>query len=188
MKKTPLIICLLLLAAFSGWTFYRTTNQPRIAYVRSGDLVYGYKGMKEAQEKYRLLAEQMQANADTLSFDFQRAVNTYRSEYATLSDQARKEREQQLGQQEQSLHQYIDAIKEKTSGEEQRMTQGVLNQINAFVEQYGKDHGYDIILGTTTSGNVLFGTEAIDISKQVLAALNENYHGLEPVTDSLSQR
>lgn len=188
MKKTPLITCLLLLAAFCGWTYYKTTQQPKVAYVRSGELVYGYKGMKEAEEKYQQFAQQMQANADTLQFDFQRAVTTYRNEAAKLSEKERADREQKLGIQEQTLHRYVEAMKERTSGEEERMTTGVLNQINAFVEQYGKENGYTIILGTTTSGNVLYGDPAMDISKEVLAALNADYHGIVPLNDTTAQK
>jgi outer membrane protein len=43
------------------------------------------------------------------------------------------------------------------------------------VEEYGKENGYDLILGTTTSGNILYGTEKKDITEQVLNALNNAY-------------
>jgi len=45
----------------------------------------------------------------------------------------------------------------------------------AHLEQYGKDNGYDLLLGTTDGGNVLYGTPALDITQEVLDALNETY-------------
>jgi outer membrane protein len=56
------------------------------------------------------------------------------------------------------------------------MTEGVLNQVNSFIEEYSKNKGYDLVIGTTTSGNLLYAREYMDITDEVLKALNENYH------------
>ena len=55
------------------------------------------------------------------------------------------------------------------------MMEGVLNQVNSFVQDYGRKKGYDVIFGTTLSGNILYGKEVIDITNEVVEGLNQTY-------------
>ena len=50
-------------------------NKPKIAFVRSQDIIYKYEGTVEAMTKFNNQKQQWQANVDTLKYDFQRAVN-----------------------------------------------------------------------------------------------------------------
>ena len=49
------------------------------------------------------------------------------------------------------------------------------NQIDAFIKIYAKENGFDLIVGTTSSGNVLYGADGIDVTEELLKALNEQY-------------
>lgn len=161
------IAILLSISAFSV-SVYMLVNKPTIAYVRSHDLVYEYEGMKEAQIKYQQQIQTWQANIDTLQSDYKRSI---------ASIDKTKDAEFLLQQQKIHLEQYTRAVQSKAKEEDEKITQSVLNQINTFVEEYGKAHNYDIILGTTASGSILYGIEAMDITKEVLQALNKHYQG-----------
>ncbi|MEM8565659.1 MAG: OmpH family outer membrane protein [Bacteroidota bacterium] len=152
-------------------------NAGKIAFVRSQDLIYKYEGTVEAMAEFNNQKQQWQANVDTLKFDFQRAVNRYNQEYATLSVSERQQREEGLSQQERQFQNYAGAINDKIQAADEEMMQASLNQINVFVEEYSQAHGYDIILGTTLSGSVLYGDEVLDITDELLEALNKNYRG-----------
>ncbi|MEM9856969.1 MAG: OmpH family outer membrane protein [Bacteroidota bacterium] len=152
-------------------------NKPKIAFVRSQDIIYKYEGTVEAMTKFNNQKQQWQANVDTLKYDFQRAVNWYNQEYPALSVAQRQQREEGLSKQERQLQSYASAISDKIKQANEEMMQASLDQINVFVEEYSQKHGYDIILGTTLSGSVLYGSETLDITDQLLDALNKNYHG-----------
>ncbi|MEM7106690.1 MAG: OmpH family outer membrane protein [Bacteroidota bacterium] len=152
-------------------------NVKKIAFVRSQDLIYNYEGTVEAMAKFNNQKQQWQANVDTLKFDFQRSVNLYNQDYPTLSLNDRKQREESLSQQERQLQSYASAISDKVKQADEEMMQASLDQINVFVEQYSQKNGYDIILGTTLSGSVLYGDKTLDITDRLLEALNKNYHG-----------
>lgn len=152
-------------------------NKKKIAYVRSTDLVYGYLGMQEAQRDYEQKTKMFQANVDTLQRDYQLSFSSYTTEAINLSKEEKAEREKVLMQQQESMMNYAQSLDKKMKAEDEKTTQGVLNQINSFVEEYGKQQGYEVILGTTLSGSLLYGNEAIDITKEVLESLNRNYTG-----------
>lgn len=156
---------------------YKSGKSPRIAYVRSADIVYGYLGMKEAQKAYEEKATQWQSNIDTLKRDYQRSVSKYTMEAAKMSAKEKAAAEKLLMQQEKSITNYSQSIQLKAKDEDQKMTQGVLNQVNSFVEKYAKEQGYDVVLGTTVSGSLLYGEKTMDITEEVLKVLNKEYSG-----------
>lgn len=151
------------------------SSQKSIAVVRSNAIIHGYAAMKDAQERYENKQKAWQTSVATLENELQTEVEGYRAVYASLSKEEVQQREQALTQKRDNYRQYTQALQEKAAKEEQEMMQSLLNQINSFVEQYGKEHGYDIILGTTSAGNVLYGTPSVDITDGVLKALNDAY-------------
>ena len=160
---------------------YILVSAPRhkIGYVNSGQLLEGYLGMKEARNQYQSKTQDWQRNLDTLERDFQKAVSQYQLEHSRLSVQQRQQKEATLQQMRQNLLQYSTSVQEKARKQDEQMTQGVLNQINSFVQTYGQQHGYAMILGTTLSGSLLYGEAELDITQPVLLELNQSYN---PIT------
>lgn len=178
MKGKQLLFFLLnLIVAVVAAYIFSNYNKVEVAYVRSHDLIYSYEGTKEAMVKFEGQKSQWQGNVDTLKLDFQRAISAYNKEYGQLSGEERKTREEMLGNQRQQLEVYAQAIDNKIKEEDSKLMESVLNQVNSFVEGYAKENGYDIILGTTTSGSILYGEERLDVTDEVLEALNGKYRG-----------
>jgi len=151
------------------------SRQQRIGFVRSSELVDGYLGMKEARNQYQNKSQKWQANVDTLEQDFKKTLHHFQYETSGLSVAERRKKEETLKQMQENLFQYTSSVRENARTEDEKLTQGVLNQINSFVQEYGKSQGFDVILGTTLSGSLLYGEEQLDITDQVLTALNRNY-------------
>ncbi len=178
-----LLIALTTLAILiSGLAFYQSSRSPKVAYIRSADMIYSYDGMKEAQKNFQDKMQAWQSNVDTLRLELERNFGKYNNEIGRLSMKEKAERQELLNRQQKNYTQYTQAISQKSKTEEQKMTEGVLNQVNSFVEEYSKAKGYDLVIGTTTSGNLLYAKEYMDITDEVLKALNENYHS--PVTNN----
>lgn len=176
MKKI-LIIVLPVLMVLVGMGFLSYQGQEKIAYVRSQDLIYSYAGTLEAMEKFNKEKEIWNANFDTLELNFNKAVNQYNLDYPKMNEKQRLEESNNLDNQQRQLIGYKGAIDEKIKSKDDEMMQAVLNQVNTFIKEYGKEHGYDVILGTTLSGSVLYGKEEIDITDDLLEVLNKNYRG-----------
>ncbi|MBL7788006.1 MAG: OmpH family outer membrane protein [Chitinophagales bacterium] len=154
---------------------YQTLTRPQIAFVRSQELVYGYSGMQDMHNKYELETKVWQSNLDTLKKEYETAVKQYQAEAKYLSDREKAKREQLLIQKQEDITSYSTKIESEAHKKEGEMLQGVLNQINTVVADYGKAHGYDIIVGTTEDGNLLYGNDALDITKDLSNVLNQNY-------------
>lgn len=151
------------------------SGKAKVAFVRSNELVYGYEGMKEAHALQESKTREYSNNIDTLKADFQKALSSYQSGLSGFSKEEKLAREKSLTLQQENIAKYSQGVQESIEKNDQELTQGILNQINSFVEDYAKKHHYTLIFGTTTSGNILYGEPAIDITEDVLKQLNEHY-------------
>jgi outer membrane protein len=170
-----LIVVLILFSISMGFCIWAKMSIPKVAYVRSADLVEGYIGMKEAKNLYKDKVAKWQTNVDTLKSDYEISINKYNMDMPRLSQSQKVEREELLKKQEINIRQYMSVLEQKAQEEDTKITQGVLNQINSYMKNYGEDNGYDLVLGLTIHGNVLYGKDAIDITDDVLKGLNDSY-------------
>jgi outer membrane protein len=166
------LILSLICIAFCVWL---KMSMPKIAYVRSAVIVDGYSGMKEARIAYELKAQAWQSHIDTLTADYNKAFASYNTYQTTKKSNAYNHEKTQLENKRYTLDKYRLAIEEKAQQEEEKLTQGALNQINSFIENYAKNKGYTVVLGTTQAGNILYANDAVDITEEVLQGLNQNY-------------
>jgi outer membrane protein len=174
--KHFLPLCSLVLAAVSlGLCVYFKATAPKIAYVRSAVVVQHYLGTKEARAVYRQREAEWQANLDTLGNHLSQTAGQYQQSFAAWSPAEQALKRTELEQKEQELEKYGAAIREQAQAEEDKLLGGALAQINGFVQAYARERGYTVVLGTTQSGSLLYASDAVDITDQVLKGLNESY-------------
>src|SRR4051794_3763822 len=104
-------------------------KSPRIAYVRSHDLISKYKGTLEAQSMFQKKKNGLLANADSLRSNFEQSRLGYTSNFSRLSANQRSQQEEILRQQQAQLIKYQAAIDQKIEEEDATMMDGVLGQV-----------------------------------------------------------
>jgi outer membrane protein len=157
--------------------YFSFRNYTEVVFVRSQYVVDNYLGTKEAIKQFEIQKAQWQSNIDSLSFQLQRSITEYNSRKINLTKKEQVEMEQGIDTQKSQLSNYIDAVDRKQQNENDKMMQSLFDQINSFIESYGKELGYEVILGTTASGNILYGDRQLDITEKLLIDLNKHYSG-----------
>lgn len=158
-----------------GLWLYSTLTTPKIAYVRSGLVVDKYIGMKESRAVYQQKINEWQANLDTLGISFDHSFEKYQALYASYTVSERKQQETTFASQQEQIEKYRSALEEEAKAEEEKLIQGALNQINSYIKQYADAHKIQVVLGTTQSGNVLYASDAVDITEEIIQGLNQSY-------------
>ena len=176
-KPHPLLVLNLLitLAAFTYLFFAR--NSEKMAYVDSNTLLSKYQGMIEARGQYQKLAQEWQSRIDTLALEIQEELKRHEKELSKMTRKEKDLSEKLIKNKQQQLINYQQSIQEKAASEDAKMTQNVVNEVNTYLEEYGKKHTYQIIFAATNVGNILYAHEAIDITEEVLEGLNRRYNG-----------
>ncbi|GAA3939696.1 OmpH family outer membrane protein [Hymenobacter algoricola] len=147
----------------------------KVAYVESGKLLDGYKGMQAARTAFEAKAKGWEQQNNSLIRGFQTAVQQYQKQAESLTPEQRAATEQKLQAQQQQAGQAQEKLQRQAQEEEAKMTQQVLERINKQVEKYGKANGYKLILIAAPSGTIAYGRKDIDITTRVLKHLNDEY-------------
>lgn len=79
-----------------------------------------------------------------------------------------QQRGQQIGQQLQMEDQQLQA-------EGQTQMDSVVSKVKEEIRSYGKANGYTYILGGGDGGSVLYGTDANDLTNEIVKLLNDKY-------------
>lgn len=134
-------------------------------FVKPSTLVQGYHGAITQHEAFKKKAQYWQQRIDSLNTELQVLSQS------PISIRTAKE---------QQILQYRSAIQQQAQQENQRLTQQVLDEVNAYLKQYGKEKDYNFILGATESGNIVYAADGTDITDEVLKGLNAQYDRQHP--------
>lgn len=135
---------------------YNGKGSAKIVIVRTGEAMNRYVPMKEAEEVRKMKLMAVYAKMDTLIAD----ANKSSSQKAAGKHVIESFREQQIKIVENEHH---------------KLLEGLVGQFNKYIEEHAVKHNYEIVLGTTLSGNVLYVNKPLDITDEVIVGLNQSY-------------
>lgn len=172
-----LIVSLSISAYLLADNFFGSSSK-KIGVVQMDKLVYDFKGMKEATEKYTKKMTSWSNQKDSLEKRLQELYNQIRID-SVNKDQAKLSRDIQIFMIfKQSYIDYTQNLDINADKEDKEMTAGVMNQVNEYIKNYAKEEGYDMILCNNAQyQSVGFGKEQIDITQKMLEYANKKYEG-----------
>jgi outer membrane protein len=170
--KTIIPFVALLLALIAVY-YAKTSSQ--LVYVDVNKLMEGYKRTKVAKAEFDKKASTMKTNVDSLLANWQVELKNYEKERGVLSANELKLKQELLSNKQQQINGYQEAIQKQIQEEDKKITQTVINDINDYVKEYGKKHGYKIIFGASGGGNIMYAEESTDLTEDVLKGLNQEY-------------
>ena len=176
MKKIPLYFAVVAVV-LSLVALYFAKSSSQLVYVDVNKLIEGYSRTKVAKAEFDKKANLLKANVDSLVGNWQKELKNYEKERASLSPKELKLKQELLGNKQQQINGYQEAIQKKIQEEDKKVTQTVINDINDYIKEYGKDHNYRIIFGASGGGNIMYADESTDLTEEVLKGLNAEYEG-----------
>jgi len=147
----------------------------KIAYVDSGRILNEYKGSAEAKKSYQNKAKVWQANIDTLTSEVKSSIEKYEKSMATMSKKEQDLARQLIQVKQKQLADYQRGIQGNAKQEDQKLSQSIVVQINAFLTEYGKKNDYKLILIANQSGTIAYARDGLDITSEVIEELNKEY-------------
>ncbi len=179
-RLTPLWKTILVLALVASVyaVFQQMLNSPKLAYVDTTRVLEEYQGMRDAKQMYEKSLEQWQSRTDTLRSEFESQIKEFEQQKASLKKEAKARALASLEQKKQEVQKYREYASKEAIEKEAQMTNQILQQMNAFIQDYGKKQGYLMILGANGQGSLLYAEESIDITDEVIKLINQGYKKL----------
>ncbi|WP_299442703.1 OmpH family outer membrane protein [uncultured Aquimarina sp.] len=175
-NKSVLLISLMALMTFISSFFY-FQSESELVYVDVNKLLDGYNRTKTERKTFNIKAVTLKANVDSLVTNWQQELKNYEKERISMSKKEIELKQELLANKQQQINNYQQAIQKQIQEEDQKITQTVINDINDYVKEYGKDNGYKLIFGASGSGNIMYADKASDLTEEILKGLNRNYSG-----------
>lgn len=148
----------------------------RIAYVNIDSLEANYTYLKAKKEEFMQRQQSMNAELErsfrqyeTDRDNFQRKVQA-----GTISQAEGEATMKRLGQMEQSLYARKESMAQTLLKEQDEFNQNLQDQLEAYLEDYNKEKGYDYILSYSRSGSILYKNKALDITDDIIKGMNAN--------------
>lgn len=149
----------------------------RIVYVNTDTLLNKYdyyKDILKASENKRFRLENDLANK-ARTFQNKVAFFQQRAQQGHMTQEQAQTTQMQLQQEEQNLMAYRDKNAQELAQEEGKKTEDILNKIHEYLKEFNGGDKYDMVIGYSKGGGVLYAKEDLDITKQVLEGLNKKY-------------
>ncbi len=147
----------------------------RVAYINNDTLIADYAYQQE-------LRESLENQARLLDADLQKRTKVFEENYTLLEQEAPNMSPEELQyaqadlmQRQQELIQYRDARAQELAEEEARLTNELLDDLNAVLKELKKEQGIDFIFSLSPTSSLLMANDRYDMTQQVVSRLNENY-------------
>lgn len=156
--------------------FVLTSSQPRIGIVRIQKVLERYEGALDAKVAFRETTMGWGANVDTLKSELQRITFEY-EQIRHISPKIGDSLSLALRTKQAQIEDYQRAVSNKTSEEQQILTDGVIAQVRTSAEKVAKTQGVGALLAIQDDGMLVYCSDAVDMTDVVLDQLRTTYRG-----------
>lgn len=142
-------------------------QQPKTAYIQAYEIYEAFDGRKELQQRFENEVKSEKAQLDS--------IKLYLNQLSVSNEEIEaEERKAALwAAYEQKRQKYQQRYEERSA----YYNDQIWNQINTYVQEYGKQEGYRYIFGASGNGSLMYGDKGEDISKAVIEYINLKYQG-----------
>ncbi|WP_337044640.1 OmpH family outer membrane protein [Emticicia sp. 17c] len=184
MKKLSVFVLLVALIAWGCDKSSSTSSTSgakqvagRIVYVNTDTLLTKYdyyKDIAKASENKRFRLENDLANK-ARTFQNKVAFFQQKAQQGGMTQEQAQTTQMQLQQEEQNIMAYRDKNAQDLAREEAKQTEDILNKIHDYLKEFNAGDKYDMVIGYSKGGGVLYAKEDLDITNAVLEGLNKKY-------------
>lgn len=122
------------------------------------------------------LAKQYQAEVDNKFKSIETLYNSYMAQKSSLSASTRATVEQQILQKEQEAQKYQQEIFGENGTlmkKRVELIKPIQTKVFAIIEKYAKENGYDLVLDKASNASMLYSSDAIDKTSEIIEELKK---------------
>ena len=150
-------------------------------FINSDTLLNNYDYYKAVKVKLQSLTQKAQVEIAAKGQAFQKEVAAYQKSANSLNLAQRTATEKRLQKKQQDLQELSQGTAKQLQDEEAEQNAKLYDRIAVFLKSYSKTKGYKIVLTYSKSNpSMLYGDDSLDVTKDVLTGLNDEYKKENP--------
>ncbi|HHJ49702.1 MAG TPA: OmpH family outer membrane protein [Phaeodactylibacter sp.] len=156
--------------------FAAPVQAQRIATVDMNTILESIQEYQDAQKELDRIAAAWQQEVARMYDEIKSMYNRYQAEQVLLSDEERKQREDEIMEKERQVREYQKA-KFGPEGElfqrRKELVQPIQDRVYAAIEEYANERGYDFIFDKSSTAGLIFNNSEYDITDEILKRLSK---------------
>ena len=152
----------------------------------AGDIVFvQIDSLVNQYDMFNDLKSELESKAQTIQSDLTKRSRTFENDVKDFQQKVQKglitrsqaeTQQQQLAMREQDLQNYANQKQVEMQEEEQVLYRRVFDALNSYLVKMNQEKGFAMIISTNSATNtILLGDSGLDITKMVVAGLNDEY-------------
>ncbi|MBA4321822.1 MAG: hypothetical protein C0408_03285 [Odoribacter sp.] len=148
-----------------------------IVYVNIDSVIFNFAMFHDRRDELMTKSKNAEAELNSKGTQYERGVKDYQDKVnkGLVTRATAAQMEQALLQQQQELVTLRDKLQSNLAEEEQVMNRQIIEYITRFIEDNKTQYDYQFILGKSFGGPVLYSNSSLDLTNQLLTALNNKY-------------
>jgi outer membrane protein len=148
-----------------------------IVYVNIDTVIFNLDLFRDRRDELVTKQKNAEAELNSKGTQYEKGVKDYQDKVnkGLVTRATAAQMEQGLIQQQQELVSLRDKLQSNLAEEEQVMNRQVLEYITRFIEENKSQYNYQFIFGKSFGGPVLYSNSSLDLTHQLLTALNKKY-------------
>ena len=159
--------------------FINNNTTSRIAYVNSDTVSKYYNYAIKIQKTLSTKRTEAENQIKSKYFSYESLVKDFEKASPIMGDREKMEKAQKIRMLEQEIMQVEQQLSEKVTKEELRLTEEYILKTNEFMQEIGKEIGYDYVMSYRVGGAMLYANTNLDITPQIIELLNQRYQDLK---------
>ncbi|MGM0423304.1 MAG: OmpH family outer membrane protein [Thermodesulfobacteriota bacterium] len=130
----------------------------------------GKKAIQNLEQEFQGLQQrldQRKSELDELREEMQK-------QSLVMSQEAQSDKESEFRQKVQKFQELYQEYQNRMQAKEKELREPIIEDLVDIIQDYGQEHGFDIILDKQNSG-LVFNTEELEITEPILEILNQQW-------------
>ena len=147
----------------------------KIAYINSDSVLEHYEYLKANRVQLEEKAKKVEQEYRNRAQGLQNEITAYQRNVSSMTLGQVKAVEEDLGKKQQNLQMYQQSLSQQLMEEEDKLRRALYDRVTTYLKKYASEKNLHVVLKYDPNSDVLFAGEALDVSKDVIKGLNDEY-------------
>ncbi len=179
------IACMVLLAGSAYLLItiraIESRGSAKVGYVKSDALLGQYKPAMAVQRRIDEESATAQKDLQSRYAELQAMDADLKKKSEVLTTQALAPQIDRFQKKQSEFYQLQQSLQQNVSQRQSQLLEPIFQDVSTFINKYGKDHGYTVILGTPVQGLLVYGDPVSDLTETILNEMNSKVPPTIPV-------
>ena len=152
-----------------------SSSLQQLAYVNSDSLLQNYDYFKDKADELEAKRAKLEAEYTNRAQGLQNEINDFQRNAQNMTMAQARAVEENLTQKQQNLIRYQQTLQQELMNDENVVNNELYDNVANYLEEFGRRNNLQLVLTYTKGSGVLYANDSLDITKEVIVGLNNEY-------------